>query len=473
MPEMADQKTKKSRVVSWLVVFLILLIWAAGIAVITFQLRRIIREQILQVYADVLYAATAKESAESNPDMAEILGPENEKLLSVLEASEYKQGVFAVRVFDAQGKPVDSFGPIGSNAPLSSVELSNIRALKPAAEYQPRMDLAQFINPTGETDGKSAYPVLRVLTPLGDKAPVDGAAEFILDGDNVAVAFREVDRGLMRNSLIIFAVGAAGIVVALGWAFTRLQKANSLLFQRTESLIKANHELALAAKTSAVGAITAHLIHDLKSPLFGLQSFVSSRASASEGDEEDWSLAMNTTRRMQKMISDIVKILQEEKTISKYELSVAEWGALLKGRIQPQAEEAGLNLVTETKSEAVLTNKDANILLLVATNILQNAIQATPKGGTLSVSAYNQEENLLIELQDTGPGLPDSILATLFTPSRSTKSGGTGLGLAISKQLANHIGADLELKGTSSKGTIFLLRVPDRILVKTSELAIP
>jgi len=79
---------------------------------------------------------------------------------------------------------------------------------------------------------------------------------------------------------------------------------------------------------------------------------------------------------------------------------------------------------------------------------------------------------LLIDLHDTGPGLPEPILATLFTPSRSTKSGGTGLGLAISKQLANHIGADLLLKRTSSTGTIFQLRVPERILVKESELAI-
>jgi signal transduction histidine kinase len=80
---------------------------------------------------------------------------------------------------------------------------------------------------------------------------------------------------------------------------------------------------------------------------------------------------------------------------------------------------------------------------------------------------------LAIDLSDSGPGLPDSILATLFTPSRSSKSGGTGLGLAISKQLANHIGADLQLKSTSASGTIFQLRVPEKILVNRSELALP
>jgi len=335
------------------------------------------------------------------------------------------------------------------------------------------MDLSRILGGEAENDGGTGYPILRVLTPLVKKSKLIGAAEFIMDGENVATALKGLDHDFFKFAFLIFFVGGAIIAISLIWAFSRLQRTNALLFQRTQSLIKANHELALAAKTSAVGAITAHLIHDLKSPLFGLQSFVSSRASERGADEEDWSIAMDTTKRMQKVISDIVKILQEEKGSSKYELSIAEWCSILQSKIEPQATQAGLSFSVENSDEAILSNKDANILLLVATNILQNAIQATPRGGALSVHTYFDNDTLMIDLEDTGPGLPEAILVTLFTPSRSTKSGGTGLGLAISKQLANHIGADLLLKRTSSAGTIFQLRVPERILVKETELAIP
>jgi signal transduction histidine kinase len=472
MPEPAGQKTTRSKFVSWLIVSLTLCILGAGIFLITLHLRRVFRAQILQSYADVLNAAALAQTEGPDPQLSEILTGDDDQLLNVLIASKFRPGVFSVLLYGTDGKFKTSFGAVTNSAPLGDEELAKLRNLRPAAQYEPNMDLVALLGGEAESDRTVGYPILRVLTPLVKKSKLIGAAEFILDGENVATALKALDRDLFQFAFLIFSIGGGIIAISLIWAFSRLQRSNVLLLQRTQSLIKANHELALAAKTSAVGAITAHLIHDLKSPLFGLQTFVSSRASESGVDDEDWSVAMDTTKRMQKVISDIVKILQEEKGSSKYEISIAEWTSLLQSKIEPQAAQAGLCFSAENSDEAILSNKDANILLLVATNILQNAIQATPSGGRLSVQTYFEDDTLLIDLHDTGPGLPEPILATLFTPSRSTKSGGTGLGLAISKQLANHIGADLLLKRTSSTGTIFQLRVPERILVKESELAI-
>jgi len=241
-----------------------------------------------------------------------------------------------------------------------------------------------------------------------------------------------------------------------------LEGANKLLADRTRSLLRANHELTLSAKTSAIGAITAHLIHDLKNPLFGLQSFVTARGST---EEEDWNIAQNTTERMQRVIGEIVRILQEEKMTEKYELSIKEVLALLQTNLQPQCSSAGIQFTTECDANGSVMNRDANIILLVITNIVQNAIQATPREGRISVKAADGSGCLLFTMRDNGPGLPESIRSTLFTPSRSTKKDGSGLGLAISKQLANHIGADLTLKETSRAGTIFELRVPERVVV--------
>jgi signal transduction histidine kinase len=480
MAEIVAQKATRSKFVSWLIVSLTLCILGSGITLITLHLRRVFRAQMLQSYADVLYNAALAQTENSDLDEVEkLLGDDDQQaaesaqLLTVLEASKARPGVFSVQLFTSDGKPSTGFGAVREATPLSKAELEKLGTLSPSAEYEPRMDLLRLLGGEMKEKSPNGYPIIRVLTPLVKNSKYAGAAEFILDGEKVATALKALDYDLFKFAFQIFIIGGAGIATSLIWAFSRLQRSNTLLLQRTQSLIKANHELTLAAKTSAVGAITAHLIHDLKSPLFGLQSFVTSRATEGGADEEDWNLAIDTTRRMQKVISDIVKILQEEKGASKYEISIAEWSSLLQSKIEPQATKAGLTFHAENSDQAVLSNKDANILLLVATNILQNAIQATPRGGCLSVHTYFDEDTLLIDMQDTGPGLPESIMATLFTPSRSTKSGGTGLGLAISKQLANHMGADLILKRTSREGTVFQLRIPEKILVQESELAIP
>src|SRR5204863_6930707 len=121
----------------------------------------------------------------------------------------------------------------------------------------------------------------------------------------------ELDRHLFIQAAIAFVTGGGILVVALAFAFRRIHQANRLLSERTQSLLKANQELALAAKTSAVGAVTSHLIHGLKNPLSGLQSFMSGRSlgSVTDGDP-DWQAAVSTTRRMQTLINETVRVLR-------------------------------------------------------------------------------------------------------------------------------------------------------------------
>jgi signal transduction histidine kinase len=309
--------------------------------------------------------------------------------------------------------------------------------------------------------------VLRALIPLKAEGKLVGAAEFVLEGQKVAAALTGLDRDLWISSLVIFAAAGAIISLSLGWAYRRLDRTNRLLSERTESLLRANHELTLAAKTSAIGAIAAHLIHDLKNPLFGLQSFVATRGSA---DEEDWENAADAAERMQKLIAEVVRILQEEKTSDNYKLSVNELFDVLRNKLNSETEKAGVELVISGGFDEAMPNRSANIILLVLTNLVKNAIQATPRGGQITVHASRRKPEALFEVSDTGPGLPPQVQQKLFTPCRSTKTGGTGLGLAISKHLANHLGAELCLKQTSREGTTFELRVPESIFA--SELAL-
>jgi C4-dicarboxylate-specific signal transduction histidine kinase len=108
----------------------------------------------------------------------------------------------------------------------------------------------------------------------------------------------------------------------------------------------------------------------------------------------------------------------------------------------------------------VLSNHEADLVLLILENLIQNALDATPAGKAVRFAVCAEGDRLVMEVADEGPGLPPEMQARLFTPCASSKKGGSGIGLAISQQLANHLGAGLSLKHSSSKGCAFQLVLP-------------
>ncbi len=123
-------------------------------------------------------------------------------------------------------------------------------------------------------------PLLEVNIPIHAPGQTNlvAAAQLILDGRGIGQEFAALDRHLLAQAAGAFLVSAIIVVVTLLWAFGRLRRIQRRLEEQATTLRRANQELALAAKTSAVGAVTAHLIHGLTNPLFGLRNYVVARA---------------------------------------------------------------------------------------------------------------------------------------------------------------------------------------------------
>jgi signal transduction histidine kinase len=224
--------------------------------------------------------------------------------------------------------------------------------------------------------------------------------------------------------------------------------------------LRANQELALAAKTSALGAVAAHLIHGLKNPLAGLQNFVAARGALPDSSEAaDWDQAVASTRRMQTMINQVVSVLREEPAGTTYEVTLAELEGIVRNRVQPLARERGVGFTSVVQAEAALPNRAANLVALILVNLAENAVQTTPAGKAVSLSFQKNETRLVFEVRDEGAGFPAD--TPLFMPCRSVKEGGTGIGLALCKQLANHLGAELELATSTAAGCVFILRLAE------------
>ena len=108
---------------------------------------------------------------------------------------------------------------------------------------------------------------------------------------------------------------------------------------------------------------------------------------------------------------------------------------------------------------------DPDQLFRVLFNLAQNAIEAMgERGGALRITARLTPELLAIEVADTGPGIPEQVRGRLFEPfAGSSKADGNGLGLAICRELVRAHGGEIELLGTSERGTVFRLRLPARL----------
>jgi two-component system, NtrC family, sensor histidine kinase HydH len=129
-------------------------------------------------------------------------------------------------------------------------------------------------------------------------------------------------------------------------------------------------------------------------------------------------------------------------------------------RVGAGAAQNNVSLRINVTSLAALPSRTANLAKLVLVNLAENAIQATPSGGTVSILAEQAQSLLRFTVRDEGSGFPEHLRQKLFLPCASTREGGSGIGLAISHRLAEHLGAKLTLQDSSENGCVFRLDLP-------------
>jgi signal transduction histidine kinase len=130
------------------------------------------------------------------------------------------------------------------------------------------------------------------------------------------------------------------------------------------------------------------------------------------------------------------------------------YGPTLKERARPIA------LQTEIASYPLVASADADLLHRAFSNLILNAIDAMPEGGTLNVSAQRKGDLVRIQISDTGKGLTPEECERLFTPYYTTKEYGTGLGLAIVQSVvADHHGT-ISVESMPGAGACFVIDLP-------------
>lgn len=450
-----------------LLLFLILGILGVTILVTHRYVETRIREQIAGRDGRILHAVVLMQQI--NDPMAELPGMTIDDSLNqfnlLVETSQLKD-VVAARLFNAEGEFLEAFPFDVIEGRLNRADVQRLQKLQPVCHFYETypLDSLKLGLPMQDDKPPPRAPILEVNVPLHapDSDRLSGIAQYLIDGTSIHAEFARLRKDLQFQSLTAFFVGGLLISVALVLTFRKLEKTNHLLEARTASLLHANEELNLAAKSSAVGAITAHLFHGLKNPVAGLQQFIKSSGSdpVSDRSEEEWREAVATTDRISHMVNEVVRVLRENEGSGDYEISLSELIEMLRQKFAPVAADRGIHLLCQGGGNTGLDNRTANLLSLILSNLLDNAIRVTPKNQRVQLTTSQNEQVFSFEVSDDGPGIPPAVRENLFTPCRSNHPSGCGIGLAISRQLANHLGARLEMASTGPHGTRFSLQLP-------------
>jgi len=436
----------------------------AAVAGITWWLRADLREQILHREGESLYAVALMQQAVEK-DRAGGPGAATDPdhlVLTALQTSRLR-GVLGARVFDRAGGLLDSMPTTLQLAPPGPPEWAELRALKPVVRFNPVGSLGGLYGM--DADPRESAPLLNITVPLHGVGTtvIEGAAQYVIDGVPIEQEFRLLDRKLARQAGLVWLLATGAGVAGAGWMIQRLARAHAELRARTDDLVRANRELALAAKTSALGAITAHLMHGLRNPIAGLEAFLKEqRQNGPPAPRGEWNEATAAALRLKDMVNEVVNLMHDEHAGAAFELSGREVLEAVAARVAAFAAQRQLRVTLVTEGEGKLTNHQAGLITAILTNLTQNACEALPPGsGTVTLrmksSAGGEME---FGVEDNGPGLPAEVKARPFEPRQSSKPGGAGIGLAICRQLAAHMDGKLLLTATGPAGTSFSLLLP-------------
>jgi two-component system, NtrC family, sensor histidine kinase HydH len=268
-----------------------------------------------------------------------------------------------------------------------------------------------------------------------------------------------------------FKISSEGKGVFLGVSISALKEPDSLISRGAVVIVRdltmireLEQKVMVSEKFAALGRLSAGVAHEIRNPLNSIRGFIQYFRKKISLDEEDYrytDLMLTEVDRLNRVISKLLAYSKprEPRLTIRSPHEVLDHCLRV---VEREAQDAGLELIAEPFSEDLpLVMMDTDQMTQVLINILINAMDATPRGGSIKVSCrQDSPERLRIVVGDSGEGIPRDNLDKVFDPFFSTKKKGTGLGLAIVKSIIEGHGGDIEVESEIGQGTQFIISLP-------------
>jgi signal transduction histidine kinase len=229
---------------------------------------------------------------------------------------------------------------------------------------------------------------------------------------------------------------------------------------KTHELLDAQARLVKSERLAAIGELAGMVGHDLRNPLAGIKNatyFLRKKNSAVLDENGHLMLASidRSVEHADKIIGDLLEYSRD----IKLELSLQNPKAMITYVLFSLKVPEHIEILDRTESTPTVMVDDAK-MVRVFTNLIKNAFEAMPEGGSLEILSRQNGGNVEFVFSDTGVGIHSEVVSRLFTPLVTTKAQGMGFGLAICKRFVEAHGGEITVNSMQGKGTTFIVSIP-------------
>ena len=233
-----------------------------------------------------------------------------------------------------------------------------------------------------------------------------------------------------------------------------------------EKLRQSQKRLAEAEKLAATGRMAARVAHEINNPLAGVKNAVRVIRETVPSDYPRYAhfgridKEIDRIARIVRQMLDLHRAERETGTEMDLEITITDVVVML----EPLSEQYGVRVDVRMKNAPIRVVLPENALRQILFNLLANAIEASPVGAAVKLSAARSGDTLTLRIADSGPGIPEQSRSRIFEPFFTTKdratTGGLGLGLSISKNIVDSLGGSLDVESKPGGGCVFQLCLP-------------
>jgi PAS domain S-box-containing protein len=297
--------------------------------------------------------------------------------------------------------------------------------------------------------------------------------ELIQDGEVIEAEYRirhaNGDFRWLSTRLTAFTRTDAGrphVILGTAQDITDRKYAEVQMHRAQEELAKLERQQQEIEKLAIAGRMAAQVAHEINNPLAGIRNSFLLIQDAISPDHRYYPYVgrigkeIDRIARIVRQMFDLYRPDQETARHFPVDQCIADVIAML----EPSCREYLVRIVLDLPDSSMHVYLPEGLLRQVLFNILENAIEVSPREGEVRVSARVTDERLTISVADRGNGIPDDVRGHIFEPFFTTKSGksrgGLGLGLSISKSLLDAMDGSLEVESTLGQGTVFRIVMP-------------
>ncbi|MBI4590221.1 MAG: hypothetical protein HY725_15415, partial [Candidatus Rokubacteria bacterium] len=262
-------------------------------------------------------------------------------------------------------------------------------------------------------------------------------------------------RSIVVLGLTAIAIGILGMAVIFYTQHSHLRERQAL-----------EADMARRERLSALGDMAAALAHEIRNPLnavsMGLQRL---RAEFRPAEADEFrhfvELMHEEVRRLNAIVEQFLSLARPV-ALEPDRFNASGFLTEVATLVEADATSAGVRVVLSVPGDLPAIVADRDHLKQVVLNLVLNALQAMPEGGTLTLEAGTAREALVLTVADTGNGIPPEALPRVFDPYFTTKAKGLGLGLAIARRIVEAHGGRIEVESQPGQGSRFRVVLPVR-----------